>query len=597
MSAELLAQAHERGFAVGYHDISGQWQAVSEDSLAQLIKAYGPAAEQTSPEASPQACYLPAPLAAGQRRWGLSVQLYGLRSNSNWGIGDFGDLGRLVEMAAAAGAATVQVSPLHALFSARPGHCSPYAPSSRQFLNPLHIDINAVPELAELPSLAERIQADAYQAELKKLRQARWLDYPAAAAKKLAILRALYQHFRDRHLACDSDRATSFRRYCRAAGQPLERFALFEALDAEFVEQGICRWQDWPPELRAPDPETLAAAIESRRAEVDFHRYLQWLARSQLEAVQARALAAGMDIGLIADLAIGSDPTGADVWSDPELFAVDAEIGAPPDAFAADGQAWGLPPWRPQVLIQRAFAPLRELLAANMAPVGALRLDHVIGLQRQFWVPRGRPGREGAYLAYPFEALFAEVATASQGHRCLVIGEDLGTVPEGFRDRMARANMLSTRVLPFERHPSGLFKRPDIYPALACACAATHDLPTLAAWLADKTNPDRKLLHAALVDANLAPAAWPEPDRLDPDAKDQAIAAIHRYLAATPSALVLVQLEDLLAETEPANRPGTGPEQPNWQRRYRVDLAELPRLEAWQLCAEIMRDRANSGTT
>ena len=597
MSAELLAQARERGFAAGYHDINGQWQAVPEDSLAQLIKAFGPTPEQPLPETSPQACYLPTPLAARQRRWGLSVQLYGLRSNSNWGIGDFGDLGRLVEMAAAAGAAAVQVSPLHALFSARPGHCSPYAPSSRQFLSPLHINIDAVPELAELPALTERIQADAYQAELKKLRQARWLDYPVVAAKKLTILRALYQHFRDRHLACDSNRARDFLRYCDTAGEPLERFALFEALDAEFIKHGIYRWQDWPLELRAPDPETLAAALESRRVEVDFHRYLQWLARSQLEAVQARALAAGMNIGLIADLAIGSDPTGADVWSDPQLFAMDAEIGAPPDAFAADGQAWGLPPWRPQVLIQRAFAPLRELLAAIMGPIGALRLDHVIGLQRQFWVPRGRPGREGAYLAYPLEALIAEVATASQRHRCLVIGEDLGTVPEGFRERMAKANMLSTRVLPFERHPSGLFKRPDTYPPLACACAATHDLPTLAAWLADESNPNRKLLHAALVDAKLAPATWPEPERLDPDTLAGAIVAIHRYLAATPSTLVLVQLEDLLAETEPANRPGTGPEQPNWQRRYRVDLAELPRLKAWRLCAESMRDRAISGTT
>ncbi|MCH8476918.1 MAG: 4-alpha-glucanotransferase [Wenzhouxiangella sp.] len=594
MNPDLLAQARQRGFAAGYHDINGQWQAVPEASLTRLIQALGPVPDQPLSEASRRACYLPPALAAGQRRWGISVQLYGLRSDSNWGIGDFGDLGRLVELAAAAGAAAVQVSPLHALFSARPEHCSPYAPSSRQFLNPLYIDIHAVPELAELPSLRERIHSGPLQTGLNALRRARRLDYAAVAAKKFSLLHALYEHFRDHHLACDSARAREFRRYCRAAGRPLQRFALFEARDAEFVERGIGRWQDWPAELRAYNPQTLDAALAARRSAVDFHRYLQWLARSQLETVQARALAAGMDIGLIADLAIGSEPRGADVWSDPTLFATAAEIGAPPDAFAADGQAWGLPPWRPEVLVQRSFSPLRELLAATMAAVGALRLDHVIGLQRQFWVPRGRPGREGAYLAYPREALFAEVAAASQRHRCLVIGEDLGTVPEGFRERMAEANMLSTRVLPFERHPSGLFKRPDTYPALACACAATHDLPTLAAWLANETNPDRKLLHAALVDAGLAPATGPEPERLEPEALAEAIAAIHFYLAATPSALVLVQLEDLLAETEPANRPGTGPEQPNWQRRYRVDLAERPRLEAWQLCASSMRDRAVS---
>ncbi|TVQ39638.1 MAG: 4-alpha-glucanotransferase [Wenzhouxiangella sp.] len=600
MKRDLGDQAAARGIASGYHDISGQWQPVSEASLEQLLEALGPPGElasfQDAPEPAPANCFLPPSLRAGQRRWGISVQLYGLRSRSNWGIGDFGDLGRLVELAAAAGAAAVQVSPLHALFSARPENCSPYAPSSRLFLNPLYIDIHAVPELAELPALAERIQADAYQAELNHLRQARWLDYPAVAAKKIGVLGVLYQHFRDHHLACDSDRAGDFRRYCRAAGQPLERFALFEALDAEFVEQGIGRWQDWPAELRAPDPQTLDAALAARRSAVDFHRYLQWLARSQLETVQARARAAGMDIGLIADLAIGSEPSGADVWSDPTLFATAAEIGAPPDAFAADGQAWGLPPWRPQVLVERSFSPLRELLAATMVSVGALRLDHVIGLQRQFWVPRGQPGRAGAYLAYPREALFAEVAACSHRHRCLVIGEDLGTVPEGFRERMAASSMLSTRVLPFERYPNGLFKRPSTYPELAVACAGTHDLPTLAAWLADETNPDHQLLHAALVDAGCAPPDWPDPATADAGFLAAAIDATHGFLAATPSALVLVQLEDLLAETEPANRPGTGPEQPNWQRRYRVDLAELPRLEAWRHCANSMRGRAVSGT-
>ena len=246
------------------------------------------------------------------------------------------------------------------------------------------------------------------------------------------------------------------------------------------------------------------------------------------------------------------------------------------------------------MLAARDYAPWRELLAANMAAVGGLRVDHVMGCERQFWVPRGGCGRDGAYLAYPRDVLLEMLAETSRQHHALVIGEDLGTVPAGFSARLAESAMLSTRVLRFERHPSGWFRRPDTYPPLACVCAGTHDMPPLASWLdalgaSDDGAETPALLQAALVDAGMAPASAAIDDR---------IAAVHAFLAATPCRLLLVQLEDILAELEPANRPGSGPEQPNWQRKYRLSVANLPDCAAWRATAASLRraGRARPGT-
>lgn len=583
---DIRNRAGLRGMAAGYHDISGQWHEASAASLERLLDALGPDLEPAPRQSLPAgSCHLPPALAAGARVWGLSVQLYGLRSARNWGIGDFGDLADLAELAGQAGAAALQISPLHALFGARPAHCSPYSPSSRRFLNPLYIDISAVPEFEHSATARRLVSQDAFQQRLAVLREQPRVDYPGVAALKLPVLRLLFGDFINQHAREQTTRYQAFVAFRRQGGAALKDFALFEALDQQLVHSHPGGWQHWPAAFRDRDRSALQDFVDAKRFELLFPIYLQWLAHTQLEQAQQRARAAGMAIGLVADLALGSDPSGADAWRDRALIALDAEIGAPPDAFAADGQAWGLPPWRPQVLAARGFRPWRQLLAANMSAVGGVRIDHVIGLERQFWVPRGGSGQDGAYLAYPREDLMRVLAEQSRKHQCLVIGEDLGTVPDGFSPGLADLAILSTRVLRFERYPDGLFRRPGTYPELACACAGTHDLPPLASWLetpasvADSDS-EQQLLQAALIDAGLAP---------DDASIEAQIAAIHAFVAATPCRLVLAQLEDILAEREPANRPGTGPEQPNWQRKYSLPVAALADLPAWHSTIDLFR--------
>ena len=586
MTESLREQAAQRGISAGYRDVAGDWQEVSEGTLEHLLAALGPdLAHPTAPPPALGPCFLPPALAEGGKVWGLSVQLYGLRSARNWGIGDFGDLNELIDLAARAGAAAVQLNPLHALYAARPMHCSPYSPSSRLWLNPLYIDILDVPELATSETAARFLEQDSLRSRLIALRASARVDYPAVAALKMPLLRLLFGEFVDRHARRRSERYAAFEAFRDEAGRPLLDFALFEALDRRLAELHPGGWATWPAPWRDFDPVACRDFLKRHPLEVLFPMYLQWLARTQLEQAQQRARAAGMPIGLIADLAVGVDPAGADAWRDQGLMAMDAEIGAPPDAFAAAGQAWSLPPWRPQVMQARAFQPWRELLDANMKAVGGLRIDHIIGCERQFWVPRGSSGRDGAYVSYPRDALLAVLAERSRDHEAMIIGEDLGTVPDDFSERLADWAILSTRVLRFERYPSGLFRRPSTYPELACACAGTHDLPPLATWLETApAEPDpgdeRVLLHAALVDAGTEPNSEAVEDRID---------AVHEFLGKSPCRLVLVQLEDILAEREPVNQPGTGSERSNWQRKYALDLAELPECPAWGRTADLFR--------
>ncbi len=586
MSESFRAQAAERGINVEFQDGLGRQHSVAEATLEQLLAALGPAGQTpTESTPAPGSCFLPAELNSGGKLWGLSVQLYGLRSARNWGMGDFGDLAALIDLAAGAGAAAVQLNPLHALYAARPMHCSPYSPSSRLWLNPLYIHVPAVPELASSQTAARFVEQDRFQRRLSALRDSPKVDYPAVAAVKMPLLKLLFGEFVDRHLGQGSERDAAFEAFREAAGPGLRDFALFEALDRRLIEQHPEGWQTWPEPWRHPDSQACRDFLKRHPLEVLFPMYLQWLARTQLEQAQQRALDAGMPIGLIGDLALGVAPSGADAWRDRDLLALEVEIGAPPDAFAAEGQAWGLPPCRPQVMQERAFQPWRELLDANMTSVGGLRIDHIIGCERQFWVPGGLSGRDGAYVAYPREALLAVLAERSREHGAMVIGEDLGTVPEGFSRHLEGAAILSTRVLRFERYPSGLFRRPSTYPELACACAGTHDLPPLAAWLDSapaEPDPDdeRVLLQAALADAGTEPASNSVEDR---------IAAVHEFLASTPCGLVLVQLEDILAEREPANRPGSDAGQSNWQRKYSLGVDELPVWPAWDRTAALFR--------
>jgi 4-alpha-glucanotransferase len=543
---------------------------------------------------APAACHLPDALQAGARSWGLTVQLYGLRSAHNWGFGDFTDLAGLAGDAGRLGAATIGINPLHALFAAEPRHFSPYSPSSRVWLDFLYIDATAV------PGFSEDGAAQALAPALAAARGTDLVDYAAVAALKRPVLEALFRHFRDRD--AQSVLGAKFRDFCQAGGAALSRFAVFEALHEHFTGQGMpFSWRHWPAAMRDPLAAEVDEFAHAHAERVEFFQYLQWQADRQLRAAAAAGREAGLALGLYRDLAVGVDPHGAEAWAEKQLGAPGAAIGAPPDPLSRGGQNWGLAPFNPLVLRRQGFAPLVAALRANMRHAGILRIDHVMGLQRLYWIPDGSPATEGAYVNYPFHDLLRLVALESRRQCCAVVGEDLGTVPEGFRETMRSAGALSYRVFVFERGDGARFAPPRDYPALAAASAATHDLATLKgfwlgrdiAWrrrlgiypdqqaaeteMAERHRDRQLLLEALAAEGLLPPERFAEFLAADgtPTYAAELGEAIHTYLARSRARLMLVQLEDVAGESEQANLPGTTDAHPNWRRRLSVRLEDI----------------------
>jgi len=546
---------------------------------------------------APDSCHLGEALQPGARSWGLTAQLYGLRSARDWGIGDFGDLRTLCRGAGRLGAGAVGINPLHALFAAEPRHFSPYSPSSRVWLDYLYIDVTEVPGFAEDAAAQALAPAEA----LRAARGAALVEYAAVAALKRPVLEALYRRFRARERG-GSALGAAFRQFRREGGEALAAFATFEALHEHFIEAGgPFSWHAWPAEMRDPHSAEVAKFARTHAARVGFFQFLQWQADQQLGAAAAAGREAGLAIGLYRDLAVGVNPNGAEAWADRELVVPGAAIGAPPDLLSRAGQNWGLAPINPLVLRRRGFAPLIAALRANMRHAGILRIDHVMSLQRLYWVPSGLPATLGAYVNYPFGDLLRLVALESRRQGCAVIGEDLGTVPEGFRERMQEANVLSYRVFVFERRGDGSFIPPGDYPPLAAASAATHDLATLKGfWLGqdiawrrrlqlypdaaaeaseaeDRRHDRLKLLEALAGEGLLMPERFGEflSEDGEPTYSLELGEAILVYLARSRARLTLVQIEDIAGEGEQANLPGTTEAHPNWRRRLPSPLEDL----------------------
>ncbi|MBD5653757.1 MAG: 4-alpha-glucanotransferase, partial [Candidatus Eremiobacteraeota bacterium] len=546
---------------------------------------------------APAHAYLPPALEHG-RAWGFGLNLYALRSKRNWGIGDFTDLREFVHLAVRSGADVVGVNPLHALHYVEPDAASPYSPTSRYFLNPLYIDVEGVPEFFDpapkAQALRERVASEPFAHTLATLRAAGEVAYGRIARAKYSALAELYAVFRERR----GHRREAFRAYAAARGERLERFAIYEALTERFArDDGRERgWLTWPLDFQHPDADAVREfAVKSRRR-IDYFKYLQWLADDQLASVAETARA--LSIGLYRDVAVGVDVNSADVWSDQGAYILEETVGAPPDPLGPNGQNWGLPPLDPARMLDDGGAAFAELLAANMAHAGALRLDHAMALLRLFRIPRGKSAAEGTYVAYPFEQLLAIATNESLRARCTIVGEDLGTVPDGFRDRMAREAIFSYRLLLFERGADGRFISPAAYPEYALATATTHDLPTLPGWSIGRDIDARSRIglifedgaadaHATRrVDVSLLLEALLEHGALDRDgfealhrtidarvpdaaAYDPLTRAAYRYLALSPARLVLVQLDDATGEFEQVNLPGTFVEYPNWRRKSR----------------------------
>ncbi len=543
---------------------------------------------------APSRCHLP----PEGRYWGISTQLYALRSERNWGIGDFTDLTRLMDWAGGKGAAAVGVNPLHALFLDAPQDASPYSPNSRLFLNPLYLDVTAIPDFAE----SEMGRSGALSGMLGSAWPGDVIDYPAVAAAKLAVLENLYRHFRAAQGDQRDSRRDAFRQFVAQGGDTLRRFATFQAASEQF---GTHDWTKWPQWAQQPDSPAHLPAENADR--VTFFQYLQWQSDIQLTAAVARGRARGMAIGLYKDLAVSADRASADHWAHQDLFMRDVKVGAPPDPFNEQGQDWGLIAFNPHRLRAQRYRYFVSLLRAVMRYAGAMRVDHVMGWQRLFLIPAGARAAEGAYLRFPREDLIAIAALESRRNRCMVIGEDLGTVPAGFRERMAEAGILSCRILYFERE-GGRYHRPDQLPQLAAVADATHDLPTLHGYWSgedistklrlgildagkekefrDEREEDKRQLLQALESEGLYGSAqgagW----------SPALAAAIQAFLARAPSLLFLAQLEDLTEDLHQANLPGSVTGYPNWRRRIRLSLAEIASAPAVEVSvAAIVRER------
>lgn len=530
----------------------------------------------------------------GRKMWGLAAQVYGLTRPGDGGIGDLGGVAALAEVAAAAGADALALSPLHAGFSADPHHFGPYSPSSRLFLNPLNADPDFVFGEARV---AEAIRQAGVGPLRKIAEETALIEWPATAPLKLKTLKILYESFREVDLVQDPGcrLATDFSEFRRDGGALLEGHARFEALHAARfgADLGQWDWRRWPAEFRDADGAAVAQFAAQNADEVEFHVFLQWVADRSFAAAQRVAVKAGMAIGLVSDLAVGMDAGGSHAWSRPDDVLVGLSVGAPPDLFNPNGQAWGLATFSPISLKSRGFAPFLATLRACMKNAGGVRIDHAMGLKRLWVAPEGEDARGGAYLAFPVEDMLRLVALESARNNCVVVGEDLGTVPEGFRERLAEAGVAGMRVLQFERSDAKGFFPPEYYPQDALAMTTTHDLPTMAGWWSgadialrasirgeqfgetaendERTRAtERGGLWRAFEQAGVVDGGQPQPS-----APRSAVDAAVRFLAKTPSKLVLLPLEDALGQVEQPNLPGTLDEHPNWRRRLKRPAPEL----------------------
>lgn len=496
------------------------------------------------------------------RAWVIAVQLYGVRSARNWGMGDFTDLESLIRLANELGADGVGLNPLHALFDDRPGDCSPYSPNSRLFLNALYIDAEKVPGYRPIPD------GDA----IARLQQNPTVDYRGVADLKWRALRSAFEKFSARP---DPVAQADFEAFRVERGTLLAGFACFEVLRHRFGKP----WWEWPDEWRQPDIKKCAELMTGAdKGEVEFVEFVQWIADRQLGTCKKLADRLGMKVGLYLDVAVGVQADGFDAWNEQVAISRHLAVGAPPDPLNTLGQNWGLAGFNAAGLEMRSFEPFREMLRASMRHAGAIRLDHVLGLKRLYLVPHGFPARQGAYVQMPLQALFAVTALESAAHHCVVIGEDLGTVPEGFREQMADWGIWSYLVVMFEREDDGRFRGIDRYQPNALVTFNTHDLSTYAGW---RSFGDLKAKRALGLDpGETDEGRWQALGLLDEalrqhDIHDNDLYSVAKFLARTRSRLMAISLEDLLGVTAQPNIPGTVDEHPNWRQRLPVALEDI----------------------
>ena len=574
------------GIEQSYYDVQGRRRDANPETIRSVAAALSlpgnPPPAQLDVEATPR----PAFQGDGRRLWVLAVQLYGVRSRRNWGHGDFTDLAHLLEIVADAGGAGIGLNPLHALLYDRAGAFSPYSPNSRLFFNPLYIDVDAVEEFRD---------ADAAFAatEIEQLRAAELVDYDAVARIKLAALRGAYESFR---LNGSEARRQDFDMYRQERGRSLQYFAAFETLRGQYSGP----WSNWPEAWRHPTDIAIAELRERHRDEFGFHEFLQWNAERQLCRCSELAQRRSLSIGLYLDIAVGVDVGGADAWIDQAAVLRGLSVGAPPDQYNTAGQDWGLTAYNPHGLVASDFAPFRQMLGTAMKYAGAVRVDHVLGLNRLYVIPQGLKADRGVYLRMPLLQMLAVAAEESRRCRCVTVGEDLGTVPAGLRDTLSAWGIWSYLVMLFERNADGSFRRPSEYREKAVATFGTHDLPTFAGWMSGhdlivkraigvdpgETGDERHNARIALQAAVVAVIGNAQ------IGFDDVVA----FLAESPTRLLSIAIEDVLDVVDQSNIPGTIAEHPNWRRRWPIMLEQLPGDQRLHRIAATLA-RAGRGST
>jgi len=586
-----IALPFPKSLPLGYHSLS--------------LEASGPRGTQRADMTVivvPDCGYLHERVKGSRRAWGITIQLYGLRSRHNWGIGDFRDLTGLIAWAGGElGADLLGVNPLHAL---PPGQVSPYSPSSRLFHHPLYLDLEGIPEFVDTPVLQAKVKAPAFQAKLAALRRNPKVQYGVVERMKWNMLDKLFQVFQRRHLARKTRRAAAFHRFVGEEGEALKRFALFRTLEERMARRsGTSRrnrrgWASWPEAYRHPDSSAVQRIAARSRSRMQFYQYVEWQCRQQLAAVQVAARRAGMAIGLYKDMAVGIDPHGADAWAFQDQLVADASIGTPPELFSPSGQRWGLAPFHPRRIRTAGYRLFADCYRRTMRDSGIIRIDHAMGLFRLFWIPEGLAPAQGTYVGYPSDDFLGILALESQRQKVMVIGEDLGTVTPAIRAQLMAGGLLSYRLLLFEQTAKGQFAKPARFPRHAAAAVATHDLPTLRGFwrgrdIALKTQlnlytkrewgtrdlatraRDKQALLDALVREGLLPKGCPRSADAVPAMTDDLCRAIYAYLARTPSRLLLLSLEDLLGDLETPNLPGNHA-YPSWR------IKAGPRGSTWE---------------
>ena len=606
-----IALACPQDLPLGYYSVTAHAKGggTNTEAMFRLIVA-------------PDRCYIPDELQQGVRWWGVALQLYSLRSHHNWGVGDFRDLGAVIEWAGKRlGAAVIGLNPLHALKNAKPYHMSPYSPTSRLFLNDLYIDVTQVPECWTGPDVQRRLADPSVRSRIDAARRCEFVDYDAVRLVKREVLELCYQVFvRDNFEGVEpelkpmTDRGRHFQHFTEREGKSLAYYAVFQALEEErqSAQQASAVWEEWPESYRTPTSEVVEEFRRQRMPRVRFFQYLQWLAADQLLAVVKKTHEAGMPIGLYHDFALGSDRYGADGWLNQEVLAFQADCGAPPDAFAPEGQNWGFSPLDPLRLRASGYQYFIQLLRNNLRYGGAIRIDHVMALFRLFWIPRGLPPAMGTYVHYRDDELLAILALESVRAKALVIGEDLGTVPDWVRDRLGPAGVLSYRVFYFEREYWGGWKPPTQYPAQALAVVTTHDLPTLVGYWEGVDIDTRSTLGlfpsedarnamwaerhrekagilTALKSQGLLPAGVSEDPAQVPIMTTELMEGIHQYLARTPAWMVLANIDDVIGTRVQANLPGTVDQHPNWCRKLSLPVEELTQDSRFERLAALLR--------